>query len=164
MLLGGIVLCLMAVQIVSDVFLRAFAGSGFPATPDVVARYYMVAIAFLPLAFTELRRRHIEASLFVDMMPKFAQRLSLALGFFLSAVIYGLMVYGTAAEALKQTERGALVEVGAMHFYTWPSYWILPVSLGLVGLVSLLRLVEVATGRFAEEAATSEDTVAGEAA
>lgn len=164
MLLGGIVLCLMAVQIVWDVFLRAFAGASFPATPDMVARYYMVAIAFLPLAFTELRRRHIEASLFVDMMPRPAQRLSLALGFFLSAVIYGLMVYGTTAEALKQTERGALVEVGAMPFHTWPSYWILPVSLALMVVVSLLRLFEVATGRFAEEAAAPEQPAAGEAA
>ena len=152
---GGIVLCLMAVQIVADVFTRAVLGSGFLSTAEVVARYSMVTIAFLPLAFAELRRGHIEASLFVDMMPKWAQRLCLALGFLLSTVIYGLMTYGTVAEALKQTERRALVEVGATLFYTWPSYWILPLALSLMVVVCLMRLLEVLGGRFPDPSSGS---------
>jgi TRAP-type C4-dicarboxylate transport system permease small subunit len=166
MVLGGIVLCLMAIQIVADVFTRAILGSGFLATAEVVAKYYMVAIAFLPLAFAELRRRHIEASIFVDMMPGTAQRPVLALGFFLSIATYALMAYGTAGEALKHTERRALVEIGATHFYTWPSYWILPVALALMVLVCLLRLIEVLSGHLpeAEDAASPHETATGDAA
>ncbi|NAZ17983.1 TRAP transporter small permease subunit, partial [Glutamicibacter soli] len=66
MVMGGLVLIAMMLQVVIDVLMRSFLGAGFPATADLVGKYYMVAVSLLPLALTELKRRHIEATIFTQ--------------------------------------------------------------------------------------------------
>ncbi|KAA5606622.1 hypothetical protein F1188_04595 [Roseospira marina] len=46
----SLVLLAMMLQIVVDVIIRGVLGAGFPATGELVSRYYMVAISFVPLA------------------------------------------------------------------------------------------------------------------
>jgi TRAP-type C4-dicarboxylate transport system permease small subunit len=148
--IGSAVLVLMALQIVIDVFMRNVVGAGFPATADLVSKYYMILVSFLPIAYAELQRRHVEASVFTDMMPKPTHRWIYLMGFALSFVVYGLLAWGTAKEALVQTGRGAYVEAGTIVFYTWPGYWILPVSFALMARGLGFRLVEVLRGDFAD--------------
>ncbi len=145
--LASLVLLAMMLQIVVDVFMRTFLGAGFPATADLVSRYYMVAISFLPLAMTEIRRRHIEATIFTDRLTGLPRKIVALIGFAVALAVFVPMTWGTAENALRQTDRGAYVEVGTTVFQTWPSYWILPISFGLMSLVLVLRLVEVLTGR-----------------
>lgn len=158
--IGSLVLVLMALQIVIDVFMRNVVGAGFPATTELVSKYYMILVSFMPIAFAELQRRHVEASIFTDMLPKKTHGVIYFVGFSLSFFVYVLLTWGTAKEALIQTERGAYVEAGTMLFSTWPSYWILPVCFALMTIVLALRLVEVARGRFkdipADQAFTAE--------
>lgn len=148
---GGLILCLMMVQIVVDVFMRNVVGAGFPATAELVAKYYMVAVSFVPVAYAELKRRHIEATIFTDYLPKRFMPPIFLLGFVLSALAYGGMTWGTYGEALKKTAKKAYVEAGTMDFATWPSYWILPIAFGLMTLVCVLRVVSVLTGDFTED-------------
>lgn len=147
--IGSAVLLLMAVQIVIDVFMRNVVGAGFPATTDLVSKYYMLAVSFLPVAYAEIRRRHVEASIFTDMMPRWTRRPLFALGFGLSLIAYAILTWGTAREALVQTTRGSYIEAGRIHFYTWPGYWILPVCFGLMLLVLAIRFFQVMRGTFA---------------
>jgi TRAP-type C4-dicarboxylate transport system permease small subunit len=147
-LLGCLVLMLMMMQIVVDVFMRQFFGAGFPVTPDVVSRYYMVAASFLPLALTEIKRRHIEATIFTSAIKGSAQSLFFLVAFILSIAIYGVILYTTCLDAMRQTERGSYLEVGTIIFPTWPSYWILPFAISLMLLVLFARVVQVLTGRF----------------
>lgn len=147
---GSVVLVLMALQIVIDVVMRNTVGAGFPATADLVSKYYMILVSFLPVAYAELQRRHVEASIFTDMLPKRSHPAIYFLGFALSFVVYALLAWGTGKEALVQTGRGAYVEAGTILFRTWPGYWILPICFGLMALVLVLRLVQVATGQFAD--------------
>jgi TRAP-type C4-dicarboxylate transport system permease small subunit len=149
---GSAVLLLMALQIVVDVFMRNVVGAGFPATADLVSKYYMIAVSFLPVAFSEIKRRHVEASIFTDMMPKWTHPPLYALGFALSLVAYGILTWGTAREAMVQTSRGAYVEAGTIIFYTWPGYWILPICFVLMAAVIVMRLIQVLTGTFADVA------------
>lgn len=147
---GSVVLCLMMLQVVVDVFLRSLAGAGFPATPDLVSKYYMVAVSFLPLAVTEVKRRHIEATIFTEKLAGRAKEAVFLLGFLLGTLVFALLLWGTASEALSQTARGTYVEAGVVRFPTWPSYWILPVSFGLMTLMMILRSVQVLSGRFTD--------------
>lgn len=146
--IGSIVLCLMAVQIVLDVASRNVLGAGFPATSELVSKYYMLVVSFLPIAYAEIERRHVDASVFTDMMPHFTRPAINLLGFALSFIAYGLLTYGTAREAARQSERGAYVEAGTMDFYTWPGYWILPICFGLMTIVIGLRVLQVFAGKF----------------
>lgn len=146
--IGSAVLCLMAVQIVVDVAMRNLLGAGFPATSELVSKYFMLVVSFLPVAYAELERRHIEASVFTDMMPSSTRPAINLLGFSLSFLAYLFLTYGTAAEAARQTSRKAYVETGLMDFYTWPGYWILPICFGLMTVVLAMRLFQVLTGQF----------------
>ncbi|MCB1352873.1 MAG: TRAP transporter small permease [Rhodobacteraceae bacterium] len=147
-LCASLILLAMMLQVVIDVGMRSLLGAGFPATADIVARYYMVAVSFLPLAMTEIGRRHIEATIFTEGLRGAPRRAIQALGVTAGLVAFGLLAWGTALEALSQTRRGAYVEAGAIVVPTWPSYWILPVSLGLMEVVMVLRLVQVIQGRY----------------
>lgn len=145
-LVGALVLMAMMLQITIDVFMRNFVGAGFPATADLVSRYYMVAVSFLPLAMTQVADRHIEATIFTDKLRGGARRAVLLLGALLGVVVFGLLAWGTAAEAMKQSARRAYVEAGTIHFPTWPSYWILPVSAVLMLAVLVIRTIRLARG------------------
>lgn len=149
-LIGSVVLVLMALQIVIDVFTRNVLGAGFPATSDLVSKYYMILVSFLPIAYAELQRRHVEASIFTDMLPKRLHNAVYFLGFALSLLAYALLAWGTAKEALVQTGRGAYIEAGTILFRTWPGYWILPVCFALMAVVLTMRLVQVVRGQFAD--------------
>lgn len=147
---GCFVLCLMMLQVVVDVFLRTFAGAGFPATPDLVSKYYMVAVSFLPLALTEVKRRHIEATIFTEKLTGRARDAVFLLGFAIGTAVFSVLFWGTAQEAISQTARGSYVEAGVVRFLTWPSYWILPVSFGLMTVMLALRVAQVLGGRFTD--------------
>jgi TRAP-type C4-dicarboxylate transport system permease small subunit len=147
---GAAVLIAMMLQITVDVFMRNIVGAGFPATPDIVSRYYMVAVSFLPLAMTQIADRHIEATIFTDKLRGGARAAVLGLGILIGIAVFALLAYGTGAEAMKQTVRRAYVEAGTMHFPTWPSYWILPVSAALMLVVLMLRLLRLARGELRE--------------
>jgi len=148
MVLGGVVLILMMLQVVIDVFMRAFLGAGFPATSDLVSKYYMVAVSVFPLALTELKRRHIEATIFTQNLSGLPLRMVELLGFVVFGAVLAILLDGSAAEAVRQMQRGAYVEAGTIRFMTWPSYWILPVSFALALAVVVIRIIEVLTGRF----------------
>ena len=152
-LIGGAILVLMALQIGIDVFMRNFAGAGLPATTDLVSKYYMIVVSFLPVAYAEVQRRHVEASIFTDMMPRWTHGAIYFLGFALSLVAYLLLAWGTGKEAMVQTSRGAYVEAGAIYFLTWPGYWILPVCFSLMALVLVFRLIQLFRGQFEDKPA-----------
>lgn len=146
-LVGAVVLMAMMLQITVDVFMRNFVGAGFPATADIVSRYYMVAVSFLPLAMTQVADRHIEATIFTDKLRGRLRQAVLGLGIVIGIAAFGLLAWGTSSEALKQTARRAYVETGTIHVPTWPSYWILPASAALMVVVLLIRLVRLARGQ-----------------
>lgn len=143
----SVILLAMMVQVVIDVAMRSFLGAGFPATADLVGRYYMVGISLLPLAMTEIGRRHIEATIFTDRLQGLARSLVAGLGILVGLAVFALLSWGTLQEALRQTARGAYVEAGAVHFLTWPSYWIPVVAFMLMTVILVLRLIELLTGR-----------------
>ncbi|TCK04322.1 TRAP transporter small permease [Marinobacterium mangrovicola] len=148
LVLGTVVLMLMVAQIVIDVVMRAVAGSGFPATSELVSKYYMVAVSFMPIAYAEVHRRHVEATVFTDLLSARKKQAVTLLGFIISVCVYGILTWGSLGEALEQTEKRAYVESGVDIFYTWPSYWILPVFLGLMWFVCVIRVVTLASHVF----------------
>lgn len=160
-LFGGVVLCLMMVQVVVDVFLRSILGAGVPATPDLVSKYYMVTVSFLPVAYTEVERRHIEATIFTDKLKGGAKQFIYLLGFVVALAIFVMLTYGTFNEALQQTAKGAYIESGVIRFVTWPSYWILPVSFGTMAVILVMRVIAVLNGTFADTEHDPIEEIAG---
>lgn len=148
---GLLVLGMMPLLIVLDVMMRNLFGSGFPAATELVSRYFIVIISFLPIAYAEVQRRHIEASIFVDFLPRSTKPFIYFIGFALSLLVYGALTWGTGLEAYKQMQIGSYIEAGTITFLVWPGYWVLPICYGLMVLVLAMRILQVATGRFKEE-------------
>lgn len=151
MVMGSIVLILMMLQVVLDVFMRAFLGAGFPATPDLVGKYYMVAVSVLPLALTEIKRRHIEATIFTQGLTGGPLKAVQLFGFAVFGAVLAVLLYGSTLEAISKTARGAYIEAGTIHFVTWPSFWILPFSFAMALIVIVIRIIEVVTGQFTDD-------------
>lgn len=161
----SLVLIAMMLQVVVDVFMRSFIGAGFPGTADLVGRYYMVALSFMPLALTQIMRRHIEATIFTDGFKGTARNAIALMGVAISLFVFCLMAYGSTLEAMRQTSRGAYVEAGTIHFLTWPSYWIPPVAFGLMALVLATNVIDILRNRFdlsGHDPLSEVDATAGE--
>lgn len=151
LLFAALIVLAMMLQVVIDVAMRKILGAGFPATADIVGRYYMVAASFLPLAATEVGRRHIAATIFTDRLRGAPRKAIQGIGLLLSLGVFGLLFWGTLEEALKQTARGAYVEAGTINLPTWPSYWTLPLSFALMEIVLLMRLTEFFKGSYRDD-------------
>lgn len=151
LLFASLVVLAMMLQVVVDVAMRKALGAGFPATADIVGRYYMVAVSFVPLAATEVGRRHIAATIFTDQLRGPARKAVQGFALLLSLGVFGLLFWGTLEEALKQTARAAYIEAGTINLPTWPSYWTLPLSFVLMEIVLLMRLAEFFQGTYRDD-------------
>ena len=63
---------LMMLHVTIDVLSRTLFNSPLPGTGEITATYYMIAVAFLPLAWVTLRDEHVTADIFVSALPGLA--------------------------------------------------------------------------------------------
>lgn len=124
-----------------DVALKYLFLKPVPGTTAYVAQYYMVALVYLPLASAEYHRMHIA----LDLIPyrsfgrwvEFAQsRFALA---FCAAVTL-LLAYGSWIDAVQKLEARQYILDQSSYIYIWPSYFFLPIGLGLLALLYVTRL------------------------
>ena len=141
MAVASVILIAMMLLVALDVSLRSFFGAGFPATAEIVSRYFMVAISLLPLALTQIEDRHIEVSIFTDRLGPRARKINTIFCLTLSLIAFALMGWFTLGEALHMTQLRAYVEAGTLIVPTWPSYWIPPISAALMVLVLALQIL-----------------------
>jgi TRAP-type C4-dicarboxylate transport system permease small subunit len=131
----------LLVHVVLDVATRNLAARPIPATNEIVSRYYMVLIAFLPLAWVERNRSMVSVELLDMAMSPGMKRASDAVVALLAAVIYAAIAWVTWAEALRAFNTGSFVDVLGRRVPVWPTYFLPPLGFLLAALVTLLRAV-----------------------
>lgn len=137
---ASIVMIAMMAMVAVDVAMRSFIGAGFPATAEIVSRYFMVALSLLPLALTQIEDRHIEVSIFTDRLSPAKRRINRIFCLCASLAAFGLLGWFTLFEAIHKTQLRAYVEAGTLQVPTWPSYWIPPISAALMVIVLILQI------------------------
>ena len=153
-LLGSVGVVVMLVHICAYVIGRHVAASPVPATVEIVSNYYMVLIAFLPLAWAERRGDMISVEVFGHLFRGPLRRLDAAFVAAVTALAYSILAYTTWLVAMREFAVRSYVISLSMTIPVWPSYFILPLSFGLAMIVCLLRLALVLAGREpAEDAA-----------
>lgn len=135
---------LMMAQICVDVVLKYCCGWPVKDTIEIVSYYYMIGVAFLPLAATELRGQHIHVDLFVDLLPRRARTWIFVGASIVSAGFVFVLAWQSGVDAL-ESARVSEVPMGT-ELIIWPSRAILPVSFALLGLVLLLGAAKRALG------------------
>jgi len=143
-LIGSVGTVAMMFHICVDVVLRDFFHISIVTTPEVVARYYMVIVAFLPLAWLETRNGMVSVELLEWALGRRARQLSDIFVALFSVLIYGVLAWTTAKTALQQFHVGTYVEFTNFRMPVWHSYFLPPLGFVLAGIVCLLRALELA--------------------
>ncbi|MFD0390887.1 TRAP transporter small permease [Tistrella bauzanensis] len=67
--LGVLAVTLMMLHITIDVVVRNIFGITLPGTIAAVSNFYMLVVAFLPLAYAEEADKHISVEVVTELMP-----------------------------------------------------------------------------------------------
>jgi TRAP-type C4-dicarboxylate transport system permease small subunit len=152
-LVGGIGVVAMLLHITGYVVLRLVLSSPIPATVEIVSSYYMVMVAFLPLAWAERRGEMISIEVLSGLYRGATRRaVNIFVAIFTTAV-YALLAYTTWGVAMREFETGAFVMSLSVVIPIWPSYFLLPFGFALAAIVTSYRVMQAATGNLPSAAA-----------
>ncbi len=145
--LAAVGVLIMMVHVCADVLWRQISGAPLPATVEIVSRYYMVLIAFLPLAWVERQGGMVSVELLDGIMPRGLIRVSDVLVCLIAAVIYVTLAYASWGIAVRNYNTGTFVMALQYAFPVWPTYFLAPLGFVLAALVVTLRGIFLASGR-----------------
>jgi len=146
MVIGLIAVALMMFHITIDVVGKFVMNEPVPATIALVSSYYMVVIAFIPIAYAETRNSHITVEVMTELFPWRAQLHLYSWSYLISALVYGLLTYRSWNEAMRTQEAGSFIMEQGTKLIVWPSYYLLPIGCGLMTVVLIYRFVIYLTG------------------
>lgn len=144
--LGIVGIAAMMVHITADVLARYFLGTPFAGTTEIVSRYYMVLIAFLPLAWVEHRNGMISVELLDGFLSRGVKRGADVLVALVSCGVLCLLAWATLNDALREWSKNAFVMALNVPVPTWPTYFFLPIGFGAAALLVFLRAVLLVFG------------------
>ena len=128
----------MMLHITLDVLLRNLFRISMNTVPEIVARYYMTALAFLPLGWIELRRQMISVELIDFALSDRVRRISDASVMLMAAIVYGFLAWTNWDKAISETRVGTLVEIATYKMPVWHSFYFAPVGFSLAALIALV--------------------------
>lgn len=164
--IGTALVAAMLIQIVLDVVLKYVFNQPVPMTTEMVAHYYMVAVVFLPLPLVELRNASVSVDLFYRMFGSYARRAIMLLAYAGQIFFFGILGYQSWLDAVEAMHARKYVYLD-FRLETWPATFFLPAGFYLAALISVLRIVQVATRRDWEhvvELLSIDESTTGQAA
>lgn len=145
-LVGAVGVVLMLLHVTAYVIMRHFVASPIPATIEIVSYYYMILIAFLPLAWAERRGDMITVEVFQHLMPAAFKRWADILVALVTFAAYAALTYTTWLVAMREFgSRSFLISLN-VALPTWPGYFVLPVAFGLAAGMTLYRAAKGVLG------------------
>lgn len=140
-LLGAIGVIVMMLHITVDVLCRVILGSPLVGTNEIVSRYYMIAVAFLPLAWVERRNGMIAVELFDSLLGRGARLVGDLLVAVVSIAVLLLITWTSWHEAVAAYQKDAFVMAVGSRIPVWPTYYMIPVGCFLAAIIVVLRAV-----------------------
>ena len=140
--IGAVAILALMIHIMTDVVLRNAINQPVPATYEIVTNYYMVALAFIPLAWLERSGGMVSVEVIDGLMSPAMLRLSDLVVALISTVIYGALAWVTFQASLKTFASGTFVMAQNVPIPTWPAYFLPPLGFFLAALVTATRLIE----------------------
>lgn len=137
---------LMMFHITFDVIGKYVANAPLPATLEIVANYYMVAIVFLPLGLVEKRDAHISVEVITQHFGGGTQKWVTLLTWLLSGAFFVILTYQTWLDAMDKYGAGSYIMGGSLQVAVWPTYFLLPFGCGIMLLVLAYKIALFATG------------------
>lgn len=132
----------MMLHICLDVFLRNVFRISLDTAPEIVARYYMVIVAFLPLAWLERRDGMVSVELLEWVLSPRLRQISDILVAALSTSAYTVLAWTTYGSAKRHFDVGTFVEFVDFKLPVWHSYYLPPIGFFLAAIICLVKTVE----------------------
>ena len=145
-LLGAAATLLLMLHVGVDIVMRNIWNAPIPATWEIVTHYYMVTMAFIPLAWVEKTGGMVQVEVINGMLSPGVMRVSDILVAVLGAVIYGALFLVTVQAALRSTATGQFVMANDVMVVIWPAYWLPPLGFGIAALSVAVRGLRLTIG------------------
>jgi TRAP-type C4-dicarboxylate transport system permease small subunit len=144
--LGKLAIVLMMLHIGADLVLRLLLGSAPEGMPETVARVYMVACVFLPMALVQHQGRQIEVTYFVESMPGWLAAIANIFSNLVTGATAALLAWLCWGVAIEATQLGERVDLLNSSIPVWPTRWAMFAGFVALFLVALMDcLVGLAT-------------------
>lgn len=139
--LATVVIVVLTLHVCLDVSSRYLLNLPLPGTTEMVARYYMIGVVFLPLAYCQIRRQHFHATLFEAQLPRrWIVRVD-GIHDLVTCLLAALYAYASALGAYDATLIGERVQTAFYPLLTWPSRWFVPIGCAVLSLVAALQFI-----------------------
>ena len=140
--LAAVVTVLMMLHVVAHALMRYFLNSPLYGTNEIVAFWYLPAIALLGIPAAHLQNEHITVTLVTERMGRtYKNILAIFAGVVCVLVSIGFTVYGFQ-EAVEKMEMGATA--GVTDIVTWPIYFLVPLTFVLLALLHAFDMYVIA--------------------
>lgn len=140
-LLGGIAIVLMMVHVSLDVAARKLLGTPLPGTLTIVAYYYMVIVAFAPLAAVERLRGHMAVDAAVDLLPLRLKRHVRMWTGLAAGIAMAVLAWRGWTDAVRDWNIGVVQTQGSLIVPVWPARFVIPLGAGLMGMMLFARFI-----------------------
>ncbi|MCI5077066.1 TRAP transporter small permease [Oricola sp.] len=141
-LIGALAILTLMIHVVTDVVLRNTVNTPIPATYEIVTNYYMVALAFIPLAWVERGGGMVQVEVIDPFLNDHTRHWSDRLVALISTVIYAGLTWVTFLTAMKNFKTGTFVMAQNVSLPTWPAYYLPPLGFALATLIVALRIIQ----------------------
>lgn len=138
--IAGIALIMMMVHISTDVVAKYIFRIPMPGTITVVSNYYMILVAFLPLAFTERRNGQISVEVVTVLLPGRVQRVLNVFSMIFCIAVFAALAWQGWIEAGRALEVGSFEIEQNIKLLTWPARYLLPIGCGLVAVTLVVKI------------------------
>lgn len=139
--IGGLALVLMMFNVVADIVGKYVFRTPVPGTIQIVSWYYMVAVAFLPIGYVQLRKEHLMVELFTMKLSKRGHAFLDSLVAVGGTIYCGLLAWLVYFDAIKSTKRNEFLDVSFFDLSIWPARWMLPATFLLMALIFLFQAI-----------------------
>ncbi|WP_084500398.1 TRAP transporter small permease [Brevibacterium album] len=153
--IASLTIALIMVLTVADVARRSLTGRSIPGTTEF-SEVFLVAAAFLGLAYAMRTGAHVAVDLVVERMPARAGRIVFTIGMVTAIAVLVWMTFQTGGAALRSISAGEY-RYGLIQVPIWPAKAVIPVALAALILECVITLAKT-WGRGAPENSASEDS------
>jgi TRAP-type C4-dicarboxylate transport system permease small subunit len=123
---GEFAIVAMMATVALDVTMRYLFLWSFDAAADIVANYFMVGIAYMPLAEITRDDSHLSARFLTDRMSDRGREILEGFIALVLCVFMAVVTWETAVAAIDMTRQGEMMQGAVMTLPIWPSRWLLP--------------------------------------
>lgn len=127
--LGALAVALLMLHVIVDSSLRTLFDAPLRGTIEIASFWWLVGIAFLPLAASQQRSEHLTAPVLYERLTPGAQRVWRGVALTLTLLVVGAIAYYGWGEALGNMRIGE--RTGAVRTLVWPTRFLIPLGAGL---------------------------------